>query len=69
MANDNKSPKKDDQKEKEGLKPDPKTLNTTDPQEEMEGPVSSLMQNIKENAEENDEESKDEADKKKDRGT
>jgi len=35
-------------KEKEGnkdagVKPDPETLNTTDPQEHMEGPVSSLM--------------------------
>ena len=25
------------------IKPDPETLNTTDPQEHMEGPVSSLM--------------------------
>jgi len=35
-------------KEKEGnkdagVKPDPETLNTTDPQEHMEGPLSSLM--------------------------
>lgn len=39
----------------------------TDPQEKMEGPVSSIMQNIKEEAEENDKESKPEADKKKDK--
>jgi len=26
------------------VKPDPETLGTTDPQEEMKGPVSSLMQ-------------------------
>ena len=38
---------------------------TTDPQEKMEGPVSSFMQNIKEAAEENDKESKEEADQKK----
>lgn len=30
------------------VKPDPETLNTTDPQEEMEGPVSSLVQASKE---------------------
>ena len=41
----------------------------TDPQEHMEGPVSSIMQNIKEEVEENDEESKEEADAKKDRNT
>ncbi len=35
-------------------KPDPETLHTTDPQEHMEGPVSSFMQGIKENAEESD---------------
>lgn len=42
---------------------------STDPQEKMEGPVSSIMQNIKEEAEENDEETKEEADKKKDENT
>lgn len=47
------------------LKPDAETLHTTDPQENMEGPVSSVMQNIKEGAE--DSESKESADKKKDR--
>lgn len=35
-------------------KPDPETLHTTDPQEHMEGPVSSGMQEIRENAEKND---------------
>jgi hypothetical protein len=39
-------------KEDSPLKPDPETLHTTDPQEEMKGPVSSLMQGIKEKAEE-----------------
>lgn len=50
-------------------KPDQKTLHTTDPQENMEGPVSSMMQGIKEEAEENDTESKEEADERKDRNT
>jgi|ADGO01.1.fsa_nt_gi hypothetical protein len=35
-------------------KPDPETLHTPDPQEEMEGPVSSLMNDIRENLEKND---------------
>jgi hypothetical protein len=34
--------------------PDPETLHTTDPEDHMEGPVSSTMQKIKENAEGND---------------
>ncbi len=34
------------------LKHDEKLENSTDPQETMEGPVSSVMQNIKETAEE-----------------
>ena len=46
------------------VKNDPKTLNTPDPQEEMEGPVSSLVQGAKEKIEENNE-SKEEADQKK----
>ena len=33
--------------------PDPETLGTADPEEHMEGPVSSIMQKIKEEAEEN----------------
>jgi hypothetical protein len=48
-------------------KPDKETLNTTDPQENMKGPVSSMMQNIKEEAEENDEQSSEEADKERDK--
>ena len=35
-------------------KPDPETLHTTDPQEHMEGPLSSSVQEIRETAEEND---------------
>ncbi len=55
---DNKS--KDEDKKDSSLKPDPETLHTTDPQEHMKGPVSSVMQDIKEGAEKNDE--KDEKD-------
>ena len=58
----------DPQKET-SIKPDEETLHTTDPQEQMEGPISSLMQKIKEKTEENDEESKEEADKRKDENT
>jgi len=56
---------KDKEKKETPLKPDPETLHTTDPQENMEGPVSSVMQNIKEGAENN--ETKEAADKKKDK--
>ena len=38
------------------VKPNPKTLHTTDPQEEMEGPISSLVQASKEVIEENSKE-------------
>jgi hypothetical protein len=58
-----------DKKEKKdktpALKPDPETLNTSDPQEHMKGPVSSTMQNIKEEANKNDNVSKEEADRKR----
>lgn len=40
INNNNKEEKK---KSDSPLKPDPKTLHTTDPQEKMEGPISSLM--------------------------
>jgi hypothetical protein len=55
----------DKDKKEAPLKPDPETLHTTDPQENMKGPISSVMQNIKEGAE--DEETKESADKKKDK--
>ena len=53
----------------DALQPDPETLKTTDPQEEMKGPVSSFMQSIKETAEETNKVSKEEADKKKNENT
>lgn len=34
------------------IQPDPETLNTTDPQEHMEGPLSSLMKKTEETFEE-----------------
>lgn len=52
-----------------GFEPDPETLNSTDPQENMKGPVSSVVQNIKEEAEENNKETKEKADKKKEENT
>jgi len=65
MANRRKN-KKENKDDNNGFKPDPETLHTTDPQEHMEGPVYSVMQNIKEEAEEGDKVSKEEADRKKD---
>jgi hypothetical protein len=59
MPNQKDDKKKDDNKKKDPLlKPDPETLHTTDPQEKMEGPVSSIVQNIKEEAEDNDSDEK-----------
>ncbi|HVU99339.1 MAG TPA: hypothetical protein VHE34_29160 [Puia sp.] len=49
---DKNKPKKD---KKQPLgQPDPETLHTTDPEEHMKGPVSSVMQKIKEEVEDND---------------
>jgi len=47
-------------------KPDKDTLHKTDPQKNMEGPVSSMMQNIKDEVKKNDKETQEEADRKKD---
>lgn len=47
-------------------KPDAETLHTTDPQENMQGPLSSLMHNTGESFD--TEETKKEADEEKDRG-
>ena len=54
------------EEEKKGLKPDPETLHTTDPQEHMKGPVSSVVQNVKEEVEAGDKETKQEAEQRKD---
>ena len=63
MPNDQKDnqPKHDSNKDA-AVKPEPETLHTTDPQEHMEGPLSSLMHNTGDSfdtdqtKEENDEE-------------
>jgi hypothetical protein len=65
MANDPKNKKDEKDKTQPVSKPDPETLHTTDPQENMKGPVSSFMQNIKEEANKNDKVSKEEADRKR----
>lgn len=41
-------------------------IKSTDPQEEMEGPISSIVQTIKEKIEENNQETKEEADRRRD---
>ena len=55
MAEEKKEPAQPDPSNKDAaIKSDPGTTNTTDPQEHMEGPLSSLMQKIEGKAEEND---------------
>jgi hypothetical protein len=66
MSNQSTDPKKDNDNKDAAVKPDPETLHTTDPQEHMEGPVSSIMQNIAESGEKDDDKSKEEADKERD---
>lgn len=54
MANDiNKEAEKKDNKDAI-VKPDPETLHTTDPQEHMKGPISSVVQEVKEEVEKED---------------
>ena len=60
---ENKDPKKEN--ESGAIKPDPETLHTTDPQEHMEGPISSLVQSAKETMEEEDGDDKQEEKKDK----
>ncbi|HTL08343.1 MAG TPA: hypothetical protein VL307_08815 [Chitinophagaceae bacterium] len=51
---DNKKTGKDQANKDAVVKPDPETLHTTDPQDHMEGPISSLVQGVKEEAEKED---------------
>jgi len=46
------------------IKSDPGTTNTTDPQEHMEGPLSSLMHKIEDKAKENEAKDVEEAEQK-----
>ena len=64
MAQEKELKKK--KEEAPAIKPDPETLHKTDPQDNMKGPISSLVQGVKEVVEENDKESKEEATKKRD---
>jgi hypothetical protein len=48
----NKQPEKGN--EDAPLKPDPETLGTTDPQEHMRGPISTLVRKVEEGAKKND---------------
>ena len=66
MANQSTDPTKDNDNKDAAVKPEPETLHTTDPQEHMEGPISSLMQGVKDKAEKNDDTSKEEADQERD---
>lgn len=56
-----KNTEKDTNKD-DAIKSDPGTLNTTDPQEHMEGPLSSLMRKVGDSFE--SEETKEEVEKK-----
>jgi len=67
MAKTAKNKKEEKNTKHQGLKPDPETLHTTDPQEHMKGPVSSTMQGIKEEAKKNDKVSKEEADREREK--
>ena len=66
MSNQETDPKQDQDNKDAAVKPDPETLHTTDPQDHMKGPISSLVQGVKDTVEDNDSESKEEADKEKD---
>lgn len=67
MSDQTTEPKKDQDNKDAAIKPAPETLHTTDPQDHMEGPLSSLVQSVKEKVEENDEKSKEAADEEKDK--
>ncbi len=69
MSASTNNKKTEAEKKNNSLEPNPETLHKTDPQENMKGPISSIVQNIKEAGEENDKETKEEADKKKEKNT
>ena len=64
-ANQSENNKSKDNNEEGALKPDPETLHTTDPQEHMEGPISSLVKKTGENLD--SDESADEDETKEDK--
>ena len=67
MANQKDNKLTGKEKKDAPLKPDAETLHKTDPQDNMKGPISSLVQSVKEGVEEDNKESKEEADKKKEK--
>ncbi|MEP7164302.1 MAG: hypothetical protein ABI741_06395 [Ferruginibacter sp.] len=66
MSNKNEKDQngKDDNKDA-AVKPDPKTLHTTDPQKKMQGPISSLMHEAGKSLD--SDETREEADEKKEK--
>lgn len=66
MPNEQQEKKAQDEQHKDAaVKPEPETLHTTDPQEKMEGPVSSIVQKLTHS--DDDAETKEEADEKKEK--
>lgn len=59
-VNKEEIPTSDGRTSTDPAKPDPETLNTTDPQENMEGPVSSLIRGLGESVADDKEAPKDE---------
>lgn len=66
MSNERTKPGNNTDNNDAAIKPEPETLHKTDPQDNMEGPVSSLVQGVKEKVEENDNVSREEADEERD---
>lgn len=64
MTNENDKDKAAKQNKDASVKPEPETLHTTDPQENMEGPISSLVKKAGKELETG--ETKEEADREKD---
>ena len=65
MADEKKEPVQSDRINQDAaIKSDPGTTGTTDPQEHMTGPLSSLMHKVEEKAEENNQKDKEDPEKK-----
>ena len=65
MPEDKKVIPKEQKQDNATPQPDPETLHKTDPQENMKGPLSSLLNNAKENIEEHGDERPSDDDNKK----
>jgi hypothetical protein len=64
MSQDPDKKKEEEKKSDSSIKPEPETLHKTDPQDNMEGPVSSMMQGAKKTFDTN--QSQEDADREKD---